>query len=166
MQGLLDAAQHQLVTNYTMLKQVCDAAGAESLNDDEFKSFKESVGEWNSKLSRHSSAAGMCGACLQYRAVPEMLLPAPALLFPYPVRPVQAGLLRCDYRGAAVFCRPGVVAPGPQRGARAQRNGISHLAAVSMDRCAFRVKGEVHALVAATIQRPHIIEGPRPTAGR
>ncbi|GLC45178.1 hypothetical protein PLESTM_001696800 [Pleodorina starrii] len=57
-QGLVDAAQRQLVANYTMLKHVCDTAGAETMNEEEFRSFKESVGEWNSKLHRHSSAAG------------------------------------------------------------------------------------------------------------
>ncbi|GIL47834.1 hypothetical protein Vafri_4487 [Volvox africanus] len=57
-QGLVDAAQNQLVANYNLLKQVCDAAGAKRLNDEEFNSFKESVGELNRKLHRHSLPAG------------------------------------------------------------------------------------------------------------
>ncbi|EFJ41264.1 hypothetical protein VOLCADRAFT_121653 [Volvox carteri f. nagariensis] len=40
-------------------KQVCDAAGAERLNDEEFNSFNESVGEWKLKLHQHNSAAAV-----------------------------------------------------------------------------------------------------------
>ncbi|PNH02111.1 hypothetical protein TSOC_011939 [Tetrabaena socialis] len=54
-QGLLDAAQRQLAANFARLKQLCDAAGAQPVDDGAFISFQGALGEWNSKLHQHAA---------------------------------------------------------------------------------------------------------------
>lgn len=58
-QGLVDAAQQQLASNYARLRAVCEAAGAQHADDSVYGSFQEAVGEWNRKLQHgHVAAAG------------------------------------------------------------------------------------------------------------
>ncbi len=58
-QGLVDAAQQQLASNYARLRAVCEAAGAQHADDSVYGSFQEAVGEWNRKLQHgHAAAAG------------------------------------------------------------------------------------------------------------
>ncbi|KAG2494776.1 hypothetical protein HYH03_007020 [Edaphochlamys debaryana] len=57
-QGLIDAAQRQLAANHTRLRQLCDVAGAPPADEEAFRSFQETVGEWNQRLQRHALAAG------------------------------------------------------------------------------------------------------------
>lgn len=103
------------MANYTLLKQVCEAAGAEQQNDENFNSFKESMGEWNSKLHQHTLGDGTYISLSASGA-----------------RSCLVGVSRAQPRNELkLFCyhRQPVVTSGHQRCHRPQRHGNTHLAA-------------------------------------